>query len=182
MAEDSKEKQDAVVFSVDTVPPPPGEDDAYSAPTKVGDVHPAVLEAMKKAGVNFPAKPEATAKREKAPKPEPPAKAQATGDAMPRLFEETGEDDQPTKLAARATPDGVADAETSAEPASSPPEPEPPPGPAVGGPGSAPPRAALSAAPEATWTPKTVLFGAGAILLLVLGVIAFVAAIVVKGC
>lgn len=179
MAEDSKQKQDAGVFSVDTVPPPPGEDDAYNAPTKVGDVHPAVLEAMKKAGVNFPAKPEAPAKAEAPAKP-----AAAEGD-MPRLFEEGGEDEVPTKLAALATPEGVVSAAPAASSASSPPALDavstPPPVPA-GNVGSAPPRTAISAAPEATWTPRTILFGAGAILLLVAGVVAFVAALVVKGC
>jgi hypothetical protein len=37
------------IFRVDTVPPPPGEGDAYNAPTRVGEMPESVLEAMKKA-------------------------------------------------------------------------------------------------------------------------------------
>ena len=50
MSEDAEKKEDAI-HRVDTVPPPPGEGDAYSAPTTVGPVNDAVIEAMRKAGV-----------------------------------------------------------------------------------------------------------------------------------
>ncbi len=41
MSDDGKDDS-----KLDTVPPPPGEDDAYNAPTRVGPLDPAVLEAM----------------------------------------------------------------------------------------------------------------------------------------
>jgi hypothetical protein len=48
MPEDS-EKEDDEALRIDTVPPPPGEDDAYNAPTRVGTMPPEVLAAMKDA-------------------------------------------------------------------------------------------------------------------------------------
>jgi hypothetical protein len=47
---DDEKKEDAI-YRVDTVPPPAGESDAYNAPTRVGDMPPEVLAAMKAAGV-----------------------------------------------------------------------------------------------------------------------------------
>ena len=52
MAQDEK-KEDKGIHQIDTVPPPPGEDDAYSAPTRVGAMPPEVLEALRNAGINM---------------------------------------------------------------------------------------------------------------------------------
>ncbi len=48
--DEKKDDDDEAIHRVDTVPPPPGEDDAYSAPTRVGEMPPEVLEAMRGAG------------------------------------------------------------------------------------------------------------------------------------
>jgi hypothetical protein len=45
MPDDDDDKKDGI-YKVDTVPPPPGEGDAYSAPTKVGPMAAAVVEEM----------------------------------------------------------------------------------------------------------------------------------------
>jgi hypothetical protein len=63
------EKKDEAIYRVETVPPPPGEGDVYNAPTKVGPMSDAVIDAMRKAGVpedRIPASG-ATAKEKEAP-------------------------------------------------------------------------------------------------------------------
>lgn len=45
------DKKDEAIYKVDTVPPPAGEDDAYSAPTRVGPMAAAVVEEMMVASV-----------------------------------------------------------------------------------------------------------------------------------
>ena len=48
---EKSEKDEEALFKADTVPPPDGESDAYSAPTRVGATAPEVLAALKAAGV-----------------------------------------------------------------------------------------------------------------------------------
>lgn len=51
--DEKKDDGEGSIYRVDTVPPPPGEDDAYSAPTRVGEMPPEVLEAMRAAGLGM---------------------------------------------------------------------------------------------------------------------------------
>lgn len=55
MSDEKEDEQDAL-YRVDTVPPPAGEDDAYSAPTRIGELPDSVLEQMR-AGGHFPPPP-----------------------------------------------------------------------------------------------------------------------------
>lgn len=81
------EKDDS---KVDTVPPPSGEDDAYNAPTRVGPVDQAVLEAMMASGHKPAEAPppvaEATFAARKTPPPVPRRPAPAP---LPPPVEET---------------------------------------------------------------------------------------------
>ena len=45
--DDNKDEAASAINSVDTVPPPPGEDDAYNAPTKVGAMPPELLAVLR---------------------------------------------------------------------------------------------------------------------------------------
>ena len=53
MSEDNDQKKGAEdgIFRLDTVPPPAGAGDAYSAPTRVGEMPASVLDMMKKAAI-----------------------------------------------------------------------------------------------------------------------------------
>lgn len=44
--EDDERDSDDAIFKVDTVPPPPGDDDAYNAPTRVGPMSKDALEEL----------------------------------------------------------------------------------------------------------------------------------------
>jgi hypothetical protein len=46
MADHDEEREKAEVYKVDTVPPPEGEDDAYSAPTRVGPMAEAAAQEL----------------------------------------------------------------------------------------------------------------------------------------
>jgi hypothetical protein len=85
--DDNRDMDD--VQRVDTVPPPPGEDDAYSAPTRLHSAPPeAVLSAMKEATkFNRPLKPVTIPKPEEGPNSSSRPKATP----VPDLVE--GEDD-----------------------------------------------------------------------------------------
>ncbi len=66
----SRDDDENDVYRVETVPPPPGEHDAYSAPTKIGAMPVGVLDAMKQAALSgAPLKPMALPNQ--APKPVP---------------------------------------------------------------------------------------------------------------
>ena len=71
------EKDDS---KADTVPPPDGEDDAYNAPTRVGPMDPAILEAMM-ASMQKPATAEATAASSKTTPPTPPVAEEALSES-----------------------------------------------------------------------------------------------------
>lgn len=43
---DNDDRNDDAVYKVDTVPPPDGDDDAYSAPTRIGPMAPAVVNEL----------------------------------------------------------------------------------------------------------------------------------------
>lgn len=70
-------KDDEKIYKVDTVPPPAGEDDAYNAPTKVGQLEGHVLEALKAKGLGDLAQylPPADGSAGKATPPQQPAAA-----------------------------------------------------------------------------------------------------------
>ncbi len=78
---DEEEKEDGAIYKVDTVPPPPGEDDAYSAPTRVGEMPPEVLEAMRGAGL-VPGKDASTSKVPSALRPPRPPSFEIAADAV----------------------------------------------------------------------------------------------------
>jgi hypothetical protein len=88
MSEDSEKKKEDEIYRVETVPPPPGEGDAYNAPTKVGQMPKEVLEAMKRAGVA----PDGAPSSRPPPEPEVVPEAYSEPDKPPEELEE-GEDE-----------------------------------------------------------------------------------------
>lgn len=107
----------------DTVPPPPGEDDAYGAETKIGQVPDDVLQAIKRAQANEDALKKlaaTTASAEPAPAstkapPEPPSAPATSPAAVAALaaVEDDDDDDEPdeaaTMLRFSAGPDSLGD-------------------------------------------------------------------------
>lgn len=86
-----KDDDENDVYRVETVPPPPGEADAYSAPTKIGAMPAAVLDDMKKAALSgAPLKP--TALPNQGPKPAALEISESSG-VITRIRHE--EDDEP---------------------------------------------------------------------------------------
>jgi hypothetical protein len=94
MPADEEDEATSPLDKVATVPPPPGEDSAYDAPTRVGETAHAVLAAMKRASVEgTPLKP----LHLPTPAPmkvvsKPPTQAAAGDEAIPRIRHE--EDDE----------------------------------------------------------------------------------------
>ncbi len=114
-------KDDGAVHKVDTVPPPPGEDDAYSAPTRIGpmaDV--AVQELMRQAEQHaaeedtvVPSTPKPSVKPTPPPPP-PRAEVLSSSDLidepLPRVYADEDEDadeDAATMLHPSAKPPPV---------------------------------------------------------------------------
>ncbi|MBX3187574.1 MAG: hypothetical protein KF819_11190 [Labilithrix sp.] len=113
MANDDEKDE---LYRVDTVPPPAGEGDAYSAPTKVGPMPQSVLDAMKKAAMTgAPLKPVSLP-------------SQAPKAAIPEKSDQVSEE-----LESALTPDDADDGEdesaTAGAPASAAPAAEPLPAP-----------------------------------------------------
>jgi hypothetical protein len=116
---DSNSDRPSGTEKIDTVPPPPGEDDAYSAPTRVGTLPAAVLELMKSKEAEKKAaekkaqdaSPQVDTKKE----PKVPAKpiGQALDDAVEALFAERADAPVPPQAGASAVP---AKAEERAQP------------------------------------------------------------------
>ena len=125
---DAPDNGEAKLYRVETVPPPAGEDDAYSAPTKVGPLGDAfVANLMKEAeqrttalarkdepksgdgGAKKPAQESpSVSKRSNAEESPPPSKepVSAGGTPLPRVYDEE-EEDAATKLSPKATPPAI---------------------------------------------------------------------------
>jgi hypothetical protein len=194
MGDDGKEE--AGVHKVDTVPPPPGEADAYNAPTRVGPVSQAAwAELIEKANE----KNDKTAEEaSNAPRSEPSARpptptpaagaAPADGGAVPRIYEEPEDEDAATLLHPSARKQVLANAGPPGTTTAPPPPPVPkfpeiaaPPPPSTSNPGApmfanaaSPlgPIAHESPPPPAHWTARGDLVAA---------LIAFLLAIAVGG-
>jgi hypothetical protein len=125
MADEKKDAPDngeGQLYRVETVPPPAGEDDAYSAPTKVGPVGDAFVQNLMKEAEQRNAalarKDDAKPASEKKPaadgapsskrpnvEPSPVSKppVSAGGTELPRIYDEE-EEDAATKLSPKAKP------------------------------------------------------------------------------
>lgn len=126
---DEPDKGEGGVYRVETVPPPAGEDDAYSAPTKVGPVGDAFVQSLmkdaehrnaelaRKDGQNRkdqakkqPQESAPTSKRAGAEESPPSSKVpvSAGGTPLPRIYDEAddgdGDGDAATKLSPMAKP------------------------------------------------------------------------------
>lgn len=129
----SDEKKDAPdngegkLYRVETVPPPAGEDDAYSAPTKVGPLGDAfVANLMKEAeqrttslarkdepkrdeGAKTPPQESAPVSKRKGAEESAPSSKEpvsAGGTPLPRVYDDE-EEDAATKLSPKATPPAI---------------------------------------------------------------------------
>ena len=105
MSEDDKNDD---IFKVDTVPPPPGEENAYDAPTKVGPMAAAALrELMAHAEAKVPQRddPHAAAPPSRPdPAPEPVGEAKE----LPKVYDEGSEEDEAALRSDYAKPPNVA--------------------------------------------------------------------------
>jgi hypothetical protein len=103
MSDDQKKAEEDGIYRLDTVPPPMGESDAYSAPTKVGPMAAAAVEELMKAAEQRASDlsarsaerrklSAATAATGKAPSASPPSSARAgRPSGEPALTSETNE-------------------------------------------------------------------------------------------
>ena len=94
--------EEGAVYRVDTVPPPPGEDDAYSAPTRIGPMaEVAVQELMRQAEQSAvqdePSKPLPTPRVSYPPPPSQRVEVLPSSDLVdetpPRIYDDDDDDD-----------------------------------------------------------------------------------------
>ncbi len=130
MSDEQKKDEEGAIYRVDTVPPPAGQDDAYSAPTKVGPMADMALKDMLKAAearaqeLNQKAaeKAKAVSARqaevepiEKPPVPPTPSKVESDAapvsssqpqvdGEVPRIYDDADEDNAATLLHRNAKP------------------------------------------------------------------------------
>ena len=121
MTDEKKDKSEpGGVYKIETVPPPAGEDDAYSAPTKVGPMGDAFVKNLMKdaeqrsaelarkekdAKAKADGPPPSKAPAKSGPVSAPPASApvSAGGTALPKIYDDE-DDDGATVLSPKAKP------------------------------------------------------------------------------
>jgi len=144
----SDDEKDEAIFRLDTVPPPAGEDDAYSAPTRVGPMAAAVVEEMMVASVRKAAELNAAA-TEKAAASE--KKAAAEADAQRRTPVSGGV--APTSKSSPVAAGALSESDLVPDPAPSSRAPSSPRAPVASRPPPVPQRPASPAAAAATAAP-----------------------------
>jgi hypothetical protein len=148
MSDDKKEVDEDGIYRLDTVPPPMGESDAYSAPTKVGPMAAAAVEELMKAAEQRASDLSARA----AEKRKAAAATAKSTSGSPPPSERTGSSGRPAPAIGGSPASVPAQAASSAKPARRPAAPQVPqvsPVPKAAAAPSAPMRAAQAAPPPA---------------------------------